>query len=274
MLRIAGPRRPVVFRTLDLGADKVEGKADRKPEPNPFLGMRSIRLSLMRNPEVFKTQLRAMLRASSDADFDVRIMFPMISTLRELQRARLILRDVREDLEEEGVRVRRNLRVGMMVEVPSAAILASVFAPHVDFFAIGTNDLTQYVLAVDRTNAAVAPLYSPSDPAVLKLLREVVRAARQPGPARPGEPVRRIPVSVCGEMAGDPLYAGLLIGMGVRTLSVAPHNIPALKRLIRTLDTRELAVTMRRVYEIESAVDITKYLRRCMGDALPQGVAR
>ncbi len=279
VLRIVGPQRPVVFRTLDLGADKLERHADRKPEANPFLGMRSIRLSLMRNPDLFKTQLRAMLRASSAVDGDVRIMFPMIATLRELLRARLILRDVREDLEEEGVRVRRNLPVGMMVEVPSSALLADVFAPHVDFFSVGTNDLIQYALAVDRTNTAVAPLYSPSDPAVIRLLRGVVQAGRGPRPTarqiRRGESKRRhVPVSVCGEMAGDPLYAGLLIGMGIRQLSVSPHNIPALKRLIRNLDARELSDMVRRVHELESAVDITKYLRRRMADALPQGVAR
>ncbi|HVJ80059.1 MAG TPA: phosphoenolpyruvate--protein phosphotransferase, partial [Planctomycetia bacterium] len=253
VLKAMGPERPVTFRTLDLGADKVEHGSKRRPEANPFLGLRSVRLSL-KNPAMFKIQLRAMLRASVLGD--LRIMFPLISTLRELRRCKMILRDVMEDLEEEGAPFRRDIPVGMMMEVPSAALLAPLFAQHVDFFSIGTNDLIQYTLAVDRTNADVATLYSASDPAVLRLVKRVVDAAR----------TRGIPVNLCGEMSGDPTYAALLVGLGLRQMSVTPHNIPAVKQAIRRINVREARRLADRVLRLDSAADITKYLRSKMPD--------
>jgi phosphoenolpyruvate-protein phosphotransferase (PTS system enzyme I) len=248
VVRAIGPGRPVTFRTLDLGADKLNHDPDRVKEPNPFLGLRSIRLSL-REPELFKTQLRAILRASVLGD--VRIMFPLVSTLREIRRCRMILADVMEDLEEENIPFQRNLPVGMMVEVPSAALLAEQFARHVDFFSIGTNDLIQYTLAVDRTNETVASLYSPSDPAVLRLVRRVVVAAEK----------NNVAVTVCGEMSGDPIYAPLLVGLGVRQFSLTPHNIPQVKRVIRSVTLTESRGIATHALRLDYAPDITKLLR-------------
>ena len=253
VLRIMGPERPVTFRTLDLGADKIERSSKRKPEANPFLGLRSIRLSL-KNRSLFETQLRAMLRASVLGD--LRIMFPLVTTLRELRQAKLILREVMEDLEEEGIGFNSKIKVGMMVEVPAAAVLSQAFADYVDFFSIGTNDLIQYTLAVDRTNEVVAPLYSASDPAVLRLIHHCVRAAFEKGKS----------VSVCGEMSGDPMYVQYLLGLGVTQLSCAPHNIPSVKQEIRRTDMMQARRVVKRVQRIESAPAVTKYLRSCMPD--------
>ena len=252
-----GPDRPVVFRTMDLGADKLGQDSEWEAEHNPFLGLRSIRLSLRRLP-VFKTQLRAMLRASVLGD--VRIMFPLVSTVWELRRCRMTLADVMEDMDEEGVDYRRDIPVGMMVEVPSAALLADHFAKHVDFFSIGTNDLIQYTLACDRTNETVASLYSASDPAVLKLVRAVVRAAERRG----------VQVNVCGEMSGDPIYTMLLLGLGLRHLSVTPHNIPEIKKIIRSTTIEDAQQVARRVLRLDTAGDITSYLRNRTRRIIPE----
>lgn len=243
-----GPNRPVVFRTMDAGADKMVGLVDRPVEYNPFLGLRSVRLSL-RNVDVFKTQLRALLRASVLGD--VRIMFPLISTIYELRRCRMILADVMEDLEEEGIAFRRDVRVGMMVEVPSAALLADEFADCVDFFSIGTNDLIQYTLACDRTNEHVASLYSASDPAVLKLVKHIVAAGTK----------RSLGVNVCGEMSADPMYTMLLIGLGLRQLSVTPHSIPEIKRVIRNVTLADCRRVALRALKLDNSGAVTNFLR-------------
>lgn len=220
--------REVVIRTLDLGADKVPSVGGHPAEsPNPALGLRSIRLSLQ-YLEGFKTQLRAILRAAAKAPpGSVKIMFPLISSLYEFRQAKMIVRDVMDDLDEAGESFPRDVPLGMMVEVPSAAILADQFAAEVDFFSIGTNDLIQYTLAVDRGDPAVSSLYRTGDPAILRLIRMVVAAADQPN--------RKIPVTVCGQMSSDPKFLPLLIGLGIRRISVTPHSIPELKAVIRRL---------------------------------------
>jgi phosphotransferase system enzyme I (PtsI) len=256
----AMPGRPVVIRTLDLGADKfaVASEPERQ-ERNPFLGLRSIRLCL-RNLTLFKTQLRAILRASAFGD--VRIMFPMVSTLLELRQCKMILAEVKEDLEDEGIPFNRNLPVGTMIEVPSAALLAEQMAREVSFFSIGTNDLVQYTLAADRTNEAVASLYSPGDPAVLRLIDMVVQAARRNGTE----------VSVCGEMSGEPMYTLLLLGMGLRQLSATPHNIPEIKKLIRSITLDEANQVAREALRLETARDVNNYLREQTRRVLPEVV--
>ena len=194
--------RPCTIRTLDLGADKWTQATLQEPERNPFLGLRSIRFSLQNQP-MFKTQLRAILRASAHGP--MHLMFPLVSTLMELRQARLILRDVMEELDEEGIPHDRRPKVGIMIEVPSAALMARTFAAEADFFSIGTNDLVQYTLAVDRGNERVASLYTAASPAVLQLVKNVIRAGRHAG----------IDASLCGEIAGDPVFTMLLLGHGV-----------------------------------------------------------
>jgi phosphotransferase system enzyme I (PtsI) len=220
--------REVVIRTLDLGADKMLKAGGSSAEtPNPALGLRSIRLSLQ-YLEGFRTQLRAILRAAVKAPpKSVKIMFPLISSLHEFRQAKMVLHDVMDDLDEAGVPFPRDIPLGMMVEVPSAAILADQFAREVDFFSIGTNDLIQYTLAVDRGDPAVSSHYRTGDPAILRLIRMVVEAAETPE--------RVVPVTVCGQMSSDPKYLPLLIGLGIRRISVTPHSIPELKAVIRRL---------------------------------------
>jgi phosphotransferase system enzyme I (PtsI) len=260
VVRTLGPQRPVVIRTLDLGADKFLPAAERVlPERNPFLGLRSVRLCL-RNLTLFKTQMRAILRASASGD--VRIMFPMISTLLELRQCKMILAEVKEDLEEEGIPFNPRLPVGTMIEVPSAAILAEQLAREVDFFSIGTNDLIQYTLAADRNNETVAPLYSPGDPAVLRLIDRVVQAARR----------HDIDVNVCGEMSGEPLYTMLLLGLGLRQLSVTPHSIPEIKKVIRSVTVAEAVAVAQEAMRLETARDVNNYLREQTRRILPEVV--
>lgn len=245
--RLAG--RPLVIRTLDLGADKYDPKKQKAQlEPNPFLGDRSIRLCL-HDIKMFKTQLRAILRASVLGD--VRIMFPMISTLMELRQAKMVLSDVIEELEDDGVPYRRDIPVGMMMEVPSAALMSSTFAREVSFFSIGTNDLIQYTLAVDRTNEKVAGLFNPAHPAVLLLIRDVIRAASK----------GRIGVSVCGEMAGEPLYALLLLGLGLQTFSMNAPDIPEIKKIIRSTTIEHARKVAREVMSFDSERQVMHYLR-------------
>jgi phosphotransferase system enzyme I (PtsI) len=251
--------RPVTIRTLDLGGDKFtqfgESLAEEK---NPFLGVRSIRLCL-RHLDLFKTQLRAMLRATAAAHADVRIMFPMISTLREIRDSKHVLRNVMEDLEEEGFAFNRKVKIGTMIEVPSAAIMAEQLAKEVDFFSIGTNDLIQYTLAADRTNENVAMLYTPSDPAVLRLIKMVVDAANKQG----------IEVSVCGEMGGDPVYVMLLVGMGLRCLSAGSVHVPEVKQLIRSFRFEEAKQVAKAALQLETSREVNNYLREQTRRVLP-----
>ena len=254
--------RPLTIRTLDLGADKIpmsrlEIGFDSASERNPFLGVRSIRLCLQNLP-LFKTQLRAILRASTEGD--VRIMFPLISHVMELRQARMILQDVMEDLDERDIPYRQDIPVGMMIEVPSAALQARTFAREVDFFSIGTNDLIQYTLAVDRSNERIASLYSGAHPAVIALVRDVVRAAKRAG----------IAVSLCGELAGELEYATLLLGLGLRKLSITPPAIPEIKRVIRSIKIAECERIARKAAGFDSEREVLNYLREQVRKVAPE----
>jgi phosphotransferase system enzyme I (PtsI) len=249
--------RPVTIRTLDLGADKIAGYGRGKPETNPALGLRSLRLSL-RDPEIFRPQLRALLRAGTLGD--VRILFPLVSTLAELRAARAALEDVAAELRAEGHPVPEKIPVGVMVEVPAAALMADHLAKEVDFFSIGTNDLIQYTLAVDRTNETVAELYSAADPSVLRLIAMVVEASRKHG----------IPANVCGAMGGDTLYAMLLLGLGIRQLSMPPHQLPEIKRVIRGIRLEDAEALAAEALSLPTAREIVDLLESALRRALPE----
>ena len=240
--------RPCTIRTLDLGADKYTQQRAHEPERNPFLGLRSIRYCLAHR-EMFKTQLRAILRASAHGP--LKVMFPLVSTLMELRQAKMIMNDVCEELEEEGIAFDRGIQTGIMIEVPSAALLSRAFAQECSFFSIGTNDLIQYTLAVDRGNERVANLYTGASPAVLYLVKQVVRSARRAG----------IDVSLCGEIAGEAIYTMLLIGLGLRTLSLVPSQIPLIKRVIRSVDIPHCEELARRVGSFDSDRQVLTTLR-------------
>lgn len=253
VLEKLGSHRPVVIRTLDLGADKFSSVSGAVAnEKNPFLGLRSVRLCL-HNIDLFKTQLRALLRAAVHGD--LRVMFPMISTIDELRQCKTLLNEVKEDLEDEKIPFKRDVPIGTMIEVPSAALLSDVLAREVDFFSIGTNDLVQYTLAADRNNEHVTNLYQPADPAVLRLIHHVVQAAQREQSRRPFE------VNVCGEMSGEPLYIPLLVGLGLRQLSATPRKIPEIKRVIRHLRVNEAAEVAKHALTLESARQVISYLR-------------
>ncbi|MBI2496683.1 MAG: phosphoenolpyruvate--protein phosphotransferase [Opitutae bacterium] len=224
---------PVTIRTLDVGGDKpLPGDPHLiGPEANPFLGFRAIRMCLQ-NPVMFKNQLRAILRASAHGK--VELMYPMISGAEELDRANVLLDEARAELKERGQPFDGNLRAGTMIEIPSAAIAGDMLAEKCDFFSIGTNDLIQYLLAIDRGNNRIAHLYDPAHPAVLRVLRQIIDTGH----------AKKITVSVCGEMAGDPFFAPLLLGLGVDELSMTPTLMPAVKFMIRAMkmsDARKLA---------------------------------
>lgn len=255
LTNIAG--RPLVIRTLDLGADKYTQAQLANPERNPFLGDRSIRMCLHDIP-MFKRQLRAIMRVSNLGD--VRIMFPMICTLMELRQAKMVLNDVMEELDDEGVPFNRNLPIGMMIEVPSAAIMADQFSREVNFFSIGTNDLIQYTLAVDRTNERVAGLFCPAHPSVLKLVRDTIRAGQR----------NSLSVSVCGEMAGDPLYTLLLLGLGLNIFSMNGPDIPEVKKIIRSTTLEHAKHVARRVMSFDSERQVMHFLREETRKIIPE----
>ena len=249
--------RPIVIRTFDLGADKFTQSKRFAPEPNPFLGLRSIRFCLQ-NLMMFKTQLRAILRVSVLGD--VKVMFPLITNRHELMQAKMILHDVMEDLDEESIPYNRDIPVGIMIETPAAALTAYVLARDVDFFSIGTNDLTQYTLAVDRGNELVSPLYSPADPAVLRLIRTVIQDAHK----------AQIDLSLCGEMASEPEYIMLLLGLGVRTLSLSAPMIPEIKQIIRSVTLEDCNKVARKVLSMSTERHISSYLRNAAREILPE----
>ena len=249
--------RPVVIRTMDLGADKFTQSKRFVREPNPFLGLRSIRFCLQ-NLMMFKTQLHAILRASVLGE--LQIMFPLITNLQEMMQAKMILRDVMEDLDEESVDYNKNIKIGIMIETPSAALIASTLARDADFFSIGTNDLTQYTLAVDRGNELVSTLYSSVDPAVLRLIRTIVQDAHK----------AQIGLHICGEMASEPEHIMLLLGLGVRTISLAPPMIPEIKQIIRSVTMEDCNNIARKILAMNSERQISSYLRDATRKILPE----
>lgn len=251
--------KPITIRTADFGADKHIPWLALPKEDNPFLGLRSIRYCLA-NLDFFKAHLRAILRASAFGD--VRIMFPMITTLMELRQAKSVLADVMEDLDDHAIPYRADAPIGIMVETPAAAMTSGAFAREVQFMSIGTNDLTQYTLAVDRGNVDVAYLYAPHSPPVLALIQMVVTHARR----------ANIGVHLCGEMAGNPLYCQLLLGMGLRHLSMPPKNIPEIKKIVRSTTIRKCQSIAKRVMEFDADRQVLNYLRDETRKIIPEAV--
>jgi phosphoenolpyruvate-protein phosphotransferase (PTS system enzyme I) len=240
---------PLIIRTFDLGGDKLApGTVDIADELNPFLGWRAIRFCL-ENIDIFKTQLRAILRASAVGN--IKIMFPMISGLDELRRAIAVLDECKEELRSSKIDMAERLEVGAMIEIPSAAICASVLAPEVDFLSIGTNDLIQYALAVDRVNEKIAHLYEPTHPAVLRLLKMIADAAH----------AHNLWVGVCGEMAGDIVLVPLLLGLGMDELSTAAILVPRVKRAVQSLTIPECRELVEETFKLDTASEI---LARCL----------
>jgi len=240
---------PLIIRTFDLGGDKMApGAVDIADELNPFLGWRAIRFCL-ENVDIFKTQLRAILRASTVGN--IKIMFPMISGLDELRRAIAVLEGCKEELRRSKINVSERVDVGAMIEIPSAAICASVLASNVDFFSIGTNDLIQYALAVDRVNEKIAHLYQPTHPAVLRLLKIIADAAH----------ANRIWVGVCGEMAGDIALIPLLLGLGMDELSTSAIMVPRIKRAVQSLAIPECRELVEETFKLNTGAEI---LERCL----------
>lgn len=250
--------RKLTIRTLDIGGDKL-GPIDGaiSVEKNPFLGCRAIRLSLQ-NAAIFKAQLRGILRASHYGN--VNIMFPMVSTIDEVRQAKDILEQVKTDLRKKEIPFDENIKAGVMIEIPSSAITADILMREVDFCSIGTNDLIQYTLAVDRTNEKVAYLYQPSHPAVLRLIKYVIDQGKK----------HNKPVSMCGEMAGDWIYTALLIGMGLKEFSVAPIVIPEIKKIIRSITLDEAKKIADNIFAFDSAAEIEKHLKDYTRNIAPQ----
>ena len=247
--------RHVTIRTLDAGGDKHVAGMDDGDERNPHMGWRSIRVSL-RNPGPFKTQLRAILRAGAAGN--VRLMFPMISNLQEFRAARAQAEEARAELAAEGIPHAADIETGCMIEVPSAALMAADLAREADFFSIGTNDLAQFTLAVDRSNERVSDLLEPHSPAVLREIQGVVEAARAQG----------IPVTVCGEMAADPHLALLFVGMGVDELSMSPVSVPEMKRLIRAVGYEEARAASREALRLGTAEEVHAWVEERFKEAL------
>ena len=247
--RVADEVQPysVIIRTLDLGGDKFMSALDLPEELNPFLGWRAIRFCLER-PEIFKVQLRAILRASIGGN--VRMMYPMISGLGELRRANDVLEECKDELRHEGKPFNEEMEVGAMIEIPSAAVTADLLAQEVDFFSIGTNDLIQYAIAVDRVNERIAHLYEPTHPAIIRLIKNVIDAGH----------AHNLWVGICGEMAGEIALTPLLIGLGVDELSTGPALVPRVKRAVQSLD---VGLCLQLVDEISRLDSASQILERC-----------
>ena len=238
----------VIIRTMDLGGDKISrlGLMNIGREANPFMGLRAIRFCL-KYPDIFKTQLKGILRASVHGN--IKIMYPMISRISEIKEANKILEQAKEELKKEGKKFREDIEVGVMIEVPSAAVISDIIAKEVDFLSIGTNDLIQYTMAVDRVNADVAHLYTPMHPAILRLLKNIIDSAHAAGKN----------VGMCGEMAGDPMYTAILLGLGLDEFSMSAGQIPKVKKIIRSISKTESKKLVEQLFKCENMheIDIT-----------------
>jgi len=248
--------KPVTVRTIDIGGDKFMSQLDMAEEMNPAMGLRAIRFCL-KEISIFRTQLRAILRASAFGK--VKIMFPMISCVQEMRRVKEILDDVMAELSREGKVYDPYIEIGSMIEVPSSGIIADLLAREVNFFSIGTNDLIQYLLAIDRVNEQVSYLYEPLHPAVLRLLRSIIDAAHAQG----------IPVAMCGEMAGEPLYLPILLGLGIDELSMTPIALLESKKILRSMDYRQCTRIVNKLFTFSTADEIRAYVTRETAGLLP-----
>ncbi len=253
----AFPGRSVTVRTFDLGGRKLAREILGAPEDNPVLGLRGVRLCLQR-PDFFRTQLRALLRAAGVGKGSLRILVPLVGSVDEIRTVRVIIQRLRRELEHQGHTVPEDIPVGAMVEVPAAALIAEHLCKEVDFLAIGTNDLTQYTLAVDRANEQVADLFRPFHPAVLRLLDRVIAAGRRHG----------LPVSLCGEMAADPLAVPVLIGLGLREFSMHPPALPVIRSLIREISRRDARRIAQRALGMASAKRVEELLLESLSGLL------
>ena len=250
-----------VIRTFDLGGKKVAKQIVGKQEDNPVLGLRALRLC-MKFRDMFRTQLRALLRASAYGK--IKIMFPLVSGVQELRQVKTLVKEIKSELDAEGLPYNNDLQIGIMIEVPSAAVIADMLATEADFFAIGTNDLIQYSLAIDRANENVSYLYEPLHPALLRLIKFVIEAGKRAG----------IPVSMCGEMASDPIYAIVLLGLGLEIFSMNPSSVPAIKNVVRAVRVRDC----RRIAEIalqkKTAQEIEEFVIESVAMRFPEGLVQ
>ena len=240
--------KPVIIRTMDIGGDKELKCLDLPSEMNPFLGYRAIRISLNR-PDIFKVQLRALLRASAFGD--IHIMYPMIASVEEVKQANAMLDECKAELTAEGKEFNKDIKVGIMIEVPAAAVISPILAKYVDFFSIGTNDLCQYTLAVDRMNEAIGNLYQPLHPGVLRLIKHVIDASHEQGKF----------TGMCGELASDPVATMILLGLGLDEFSMTASSIPLIKNILRSVSKAECEEVANKVLTMDTAEEITGYAK-------------
>lgn len=240
--------KPVVIRTFDLGGDKFLSHLEMPHEMNPFLGWRAIRFCLA-SPKIFRVQLRAILRASAHGK--LRMMYPMISGVGEVKQANAMLEEVKTELRSKKIAFDEKMEVGAMIEIPSAAITSDIIAEEVDFFSVGTNDLIQYALAVDRINERIAYLYEPAHPAVLRLLQSVIHTGHE----------KKIWVGICGEMSGDPIFTPVLVGMGMDEISTSPVMVPEIKKVIRSITFKEAQEIAKYVLTLKTGVEVVNFLK-------------
>jgi phosphotransferase system enzyme I (PtsI) len=245
--------KPVIIRTLDIGGDKCVPYLDMPKEMNPFLGYRAIRLCLG-NVEVFRTQLRAILRASVYGN--VKIMIPMISTMKELKDSKKVLQQAKDELLREGIKFKDDIEIGVMIETPSAAIISDLLAKEVDFFSIGTNDLIQYTMAVDRLNSKLSYLYSQYHPALLRLIKGIIDNAHKAG----------IWVGMCGEAAGDPKLIPVFIGMGLDEFSMNSPSILRARYIVRNINKKDMEIIAKSTLDMENALEVEEYLSCLFAD--------